>query len=146
MDGVATAEGPPLRVGRRLSFCVRPLQRSIHKHTHWTQEKRLTHSTAPHPVQHTYTMHSATARCVSFIRSFVRSFGRSFVRSFVHSFIRSFSVKCAQRSVAEHRHVDTTQPHVTWLRFSNPLRLQCPQGGRLSWAVRPRVSVFFRGA
>ena len=44
-----------------------PPQRPIHKQTHRTQEKRLTHSTAPHPVQHTYTMHCATARCVSFI-------------------------------------------------------------------------------
>ena len=46
-----------------------PPQRPLHKQTHRTQEKRLTHSTAPHPVQHTYTMHCATARCVSFIHS-----------------------------------------------------------------------------
>ena len=42
-----------------------PPQRPIHKQTHRTQEKRLTHSTSPHLVQHTYTMHCATARCVS---------------------------------------------------------------------------------
>ena len=42
-----------------------PPQRPIHKQSHRTQERRLTHSTAPHPVQHTYTMHCATARCVS---------------------------------------------------------------------------------
>ena len=42
-----------------------PPQRPIHKQTHRTQEKHLTNSTAPHPVQHTYTMHCATARCVS---------------------------------------------------------------------------------
>ena len=31
----------------------------------------MTHSTAPHAVQHTYTMHCATARCVSFTHSFI---------------------------------------------------------------------------
>ena len=74
-----------------------PPQRSIHKQTHRTQDKRLTHSTAPHPVQHTYTMHCATARCVSFIHSFTHSFIHSLTHSLIHSFIRSLIHSCEPR-------------------------------------------------
>ena len=54
----------------------------------------------------------------------------------------SFSVKCAQRSVAEHRHVDTTQPHVTWLRFSKPFWLQVPLAASVCDAP-PSFRLFF---
>ena len=65
MDGVATAEDPPLRVGRQLCFRVDLRSAPSTNNHNTTQEETLAPRTAPHPVQHTYTMHCATARCVS---------------------------------------------------------------------------------
>ena len=84
MDGVATAEGPHLRVGRRLTFCVRP-------------------SAAPHPQKNTLdtrealdSQHSTTScaayahyalcnRTMCLMHSCIHAFMLSCIHSFIHS-------------------------------------------------------------
>ena len=61
------------------------------------------------------------------------------------SLVVSFRVKCAQRSVAEHSHIDTTQPHDAAFQTFCGSQQSASLGGRTLDAVHASKSAYFSG-